>query len=113
MSGKHTDPLYLANARLVRAQVRHDWRFGNEVRCWRGGDVLEPGQPFDVGHINPDEPPTRDNLAPECRRHNRSEGGRRGAAITNARRSDRQPRPGREPRRDLRSTSTKTGLAPW
>ncbi|WP_270353441.1 hypothetical protein [Microbacterium testaceum] len=113
MTGKHSDPEYLANARLVRAQVRQAWRFGTEVRCWRKGCPIEPGQPFDVGHLDPDGGHGRDNLAPECRPCNRSDGGRRGAAITNARRRDRQPRPARQPRRDLRSTATRSGLAPW
>ncbi|KQR86838.1 hypothetical protein [Microbacterium sp. Leaf179] len=113
MSGKHTDPLFLANARLVKAQVKRDHRFGNEVRCWRRGCLIEPGQPWDVGHLDPDGGHERSNLAPECRRCNRSEGGKRGAAITNARRSDRRPRPTRQPLRDLRSSTTRGGLAPW
>ena len=90
MSTKHTDPTFLA--RIVRSQVRRAWRFGEDVHCWRGGEVIPPGAPFDVGHLDPDAAPTMGNLAPECPRHNRSEGGRRGAAITNGKtRTTRAP----------------------
>lgn len=111
MTGKHSDPEYLANARLVRAQVRRDWKYGIEVRCWRRGEVIEPGAPFDVGHLDPDGGHARDNLAAECRRCNRSDGGRRGAAITNARQRARRPRTATPPRVFRRPPST--GLAPW
>lgn len=107
MTSKHRDPEYLANARLVRAQVRRDWRLGIEVRCWRRGCPIEPGQPFDVGHLDPFGGHGRDNLAPECRRCNRSDGGRRGAALTNARRGARVATPRRMP------PASSAGLAPW
>lgn len=104
MSAKHQDPRYLRAARVLRAQVRASWRNGVEVYCWRRGPkcvrVIEPGTPFDAGHIDPDDP-TR--LAPECRPCNRGEGGRRGAAITNGRAA--RPRPVRP--------TTREGLAPW
>ncbi|WP_067194187.1 hypothetical protein [Microbacterium sp. XT11] len=102
MSGKHRDPEYLRNARIVRARVRACWRNGVEVRCWRTGRVIEPGTPFDVGHIDPDGGHAISNLAPETVRSNRSEGGRRGAAITNGR---TLAPPRRPPSRE--------GLAPW
>jgi hypothetical protein len=104
MTAKHTDPEYLANARIVRAQVRQAWRLGTEVRCWRRGCILEPGARFDVGHLDAHGGHGRENLAPECVRCNRSDGGRRGAAITNARRGEpRRPRP----------TVDRSRLAPW
>lgn len=105
MTEKHRDPEYLANARIVRARVRASWRMGSEVRCWRTGAVIEPGQRFDVGHIDPSAGHALSNLAPESVRSNRSEGGRRGAAITNARRGPQRPRPVRP--------ATTAGLAPW
>ena len=106
MTDKHRDPLYLKNARLVRARVRRDWRLGVEVTCWRRGCVLEPGCSFDVGHIDPTGGHEVSNLAPECVRCNRSEDGRRGAALTNAARGARMPRrPGRR--------TSSAGLAPW
>ncbi|HWU29258.1 MAG TPA: hypothetical protein VN041_09235, partial [Microbacterium sp.] len=83
MSSKHRDPEYLRNARIVRAQVRRAWRLGTEVRCWRCGRVIEPGMPFDVGHLDPDGGHGRSNLAPECVPCNRRDGGRMGAAVTN------------------------------
>lgn len=108
MTSKHRDPLYLSNARIVRARVRRQWKLGVEVRCWRTGRVLEPGSPFDVGHIDPDGGHELSNLAPESVRSNRSEGGRRGAAITNARRGALPSRPA--PTTVRRGGS---GLAPW
>ncbi|GAB6857862.1 hypothetical protein [Microbacterium xylanilyticum] len=106
MTDKHRDPLYLANARIVRARVRRDWRHGTEVRCWRRGCPIEPGSRFDVGHLDPDGGHALSNLAPECVRCNRSDGGRRGAALTNARRAG-QPAPRSAP------TTPTAGLAPW
>lgn len=89
MTSKHRDPQYLANARIVRAQVKRAHRFGDDVDCWRCGRPIPPGARFDVGHLDPDAPPTLDNLMPEHVRCNRSVGGRAGAAITNAMRSTR------------------------
>ncbi|WP_288967661.1 hypothetical protein [uncultured Microbacterium sp.] len=106
MTEKHRDPEYIRNAKIVRARVRRAWRLGQDVHCWRTGRILIPGRPFDVGHIDPDGGHSISNLAPESVKSNRSEGGRRGAAITNAaRRASRSVPP---PRR--RSTE---GLAPW
>lgn len=109
VTGKHTDPEYLTNARIVRGQVRRAWRLGSEVRCWRCGRVLEPGAPFDVGHLDADGGPARSNLAPECRPCNRRDGGRRGAAITNARRA----RSTSTTRAVPRGRAGGDGLAPW
>jgi hypothetical protein len=108
MTAKHQDPEYLANARLVRAQVRQAWRYGTEVRCWRRGCVIEPGARFDVGHLDEHGGHGRDNLAAECVRCNRSHGGKLGARITNARRaSTPRPAPPRPARVD------RGRLAPW
>ena len=104
MTKKHLDPEYLSNARIVRARVRQAWRNGVEVNCWRKGEPIEPGRPFDVGHIDPTAGHSISNLAPECVRCNRSEGGRRGAAITNG----RAARPLPSVRR-----ASREGLAPW
>jgi hypothetical protein len=97
VTDKHRDPVFLRNARIIRAQVARAWRLGEDVRCWRCSRVLEPGSPYDVGHINPAGGPGLENLAPEHRhrvggcRGNRSAGGQLGAAITNARRSSSTP----------------------
>ncbi|KKX96699.1 hypothetical protein [Microbacterium sp. Ag1] len=104
MTDQHRDPEYVANARLVRAQVHLAWRHGDDVYCWRRGELLQPGQPFDVGHLVAGAGHARSNLAPECRRCNRSEGGRRGAAITNGRAARVLP--------SVRRAS-REGLAPW
>lgn len=109
MTDKHRDPEYIKNAKIVRARVRREWRLGQDVRCWRTGRVLVPGRPFDVGHIDPDGGHSIANLAPETVKSNRSEGGRRGAAITNARKA--RPRPTTAPRRSWKSSAE--GLAPW
>lgn len=108
MTSKHRDPLYLSNARIVRARVRRSWKLGTEQHCWRCGRVLEPGAPFDVGHLDPDGGHELSNLAPECVRCNRSDGGRRGAAITNAQRGARMPRTATPA-----SRRGGAGLAPW
>lgn len=105
MTSKHRDPEYIRNAAVVRARVRRDWKLGVEVRCWRRGCPIHPGQRFDVGHLDPNGGHGLSNLAPECVRCNRSEGGRRGAALTNARRSGAA-------RQSVRPAST-AGLAPW
>lgn len=89
MTAKHRDPLYLANARIVRAQVKRAWRYGGDVDCWRCGRLIAPGTPFDVGHLDDQAPADLENLMPEHRRCNRSAGGRAGAAITNAMRGAR------------------------
>lgn len=107
VTDKHRDPEYIRNAKLVRAQVRRQWKLGEDVRCWRTGRPIMPGMPFDVGHLDPNGGHALSNLAPETVRSNRSEGGRRGAAITNARRgATARPLP------SARRTS-REGLAPW
>lgn len=105
MTTKHRDPEYLANARIVRAQVRAAWRHGQDVYCWRTGKLLVPGRPFDVGHLDPNGGNAISNLAPETVHSNRSEGGRRGAAITNGRAARPLPPP--------RRMTSREGLAPW
>lgn len=87
MTVKHTSPEWRKTVRIVRAQTRAAWARGDEVTCWRHGHVLDPEQPYDVGHIDPNGGEGVDNAAPECRKGNRSHGGRMGAAKTNAKRS--------------------------
>ena len=107
MTDKHRDPEYIHNAGIVRRRVKRQWKHGAEVRCWRRGCPIHPGQPFDVGHLDPNGGHALSNLAPECRRCNRSEGGRRGAALTNARRGGAaRPRPTVRP-------ASSAGLAPY
>lgn len=92
MTAKHQSRQYVRNARLVRQQVAAAHRLGDPVQCWRGGGLIRPGQPFDVGHRNPAGGEGTDNLAPEhrhrqpgCCKGNRSDGGTIGARITNQR----------------------------
>lgn len=95
MSAKHRDPEYVANARIIRAQVASKRRGGIEVRCWRCGHEIDPEQRFDVGHIDENAGHGLGNLAPEHRYKttrcigNRAHGGRLGAA----RRAQGKPRP--------------------
>jgi hypothetical protein len=100
---KHRDPLYLRNARIVRAQVRRAWAHGLDLRCNRCGRPIEPATRFDVGHLDPDGGHEPSNLAAEHVRCNRSEGGRRGAAIAN----------GKAKRPAVTRRSSSEGLAPW
>ena len=106
MSAKHSDPVFLVNRRIIQSQVKRAWRHGEDVRCWRCHRVIPTGSPFDVGHLDPDGGHGLENLAPEHTKCNRSEGGRRGAAITAANRGARRPR-------DRRPPTTRAGLAPW
>lgn len=86
MTAKHRSPEWRKTCRIIRAQVAQLHRRDEDAECWRHGDAIQPGQPYDVGHLNPNGGEGIDNAAPECRRGNRSHGGRIGAAITNARR---------------------------
>jgi hypothetical protein len=98
MTEKHRTSEYQHNSRLRRAQVKAQHRLGEPVPCWRGRGAIFPGQPFDVGHVNPHGGEGLGNLAPEHRHRvagccdgNRREGGRIGAQITNHRtRPDRE-----------------------
>ncbi|GMM94750.1 hypothetical protein [Microbacterium sp. MTN4-26] len=86
-SAKHASPEWRRTVRTIRAQVRQAYERGEPVMCWRHGDEIPEGVPFDVGHLQPLGGEGIDNAAPECRRGNRSHGGRMGAAKTNAKRS--------------------------
>jgi hypothetical protein len=91
MTSKHSAPEYQRNARIIRGRVRTMHRRGESVPCWRCRRAILPGQPFDVGHRDPNGGHGLDNLAPEHRHKtascvgNRADGGRMGAAITNHR----------------------------
>lgn len=89
MSEKHTSAEWHRTTRTIRAQVKRAWERGDEVTCWRHGHVIPEGAPYDVGHMDPHGGESVNNAAPECRSGNRSHGGRMGAQITNARRSNR------------------------
>lgn len=57
--------------------------------CWRCGRILTKDDKWTVGHIEARDDGGGDNAsnyAPECPRCNYSDGGKRGAAITNGRR---------------------------
>lgn len=86
MTAKHQTPEWRKTVRHVRAQVRLAWKREDPVTCWRHGDEIPPGAPYDVGHITRHGGEGIDNAAPECRHGNRSHGGKVGARITNARR---------------------------
>lgn len=87
MSAKHATPQWRRTCRIVRAQVALAHRRGEDVHCWRCGHLIEEGQRYDVGHLNPNGGEGLDNAAPEHRHENRSHGGRMGARLTNARRA--------------------------
>ncbi len=89
MSAKHSDPLYRANARLVRQQVARARRFGDDVICHRCGRPIDEHAKFDVGHIDEHGGHERANLAAEHVGCNRRHGGRLGAAISNRSRGAR------------------------
>lgn len=108
MTAKHADPLYRKNAAIIRKQARHTWSMGGDVECWRCGNPIEPGQLFDVGHIDAGGGHELANLHAEHRfktgrcQGNRAAGGRLGAAITN-RRAATTPA----------TVKTTKGLLPW
>jgi hypothetical protein len=97
MTRKHAAPEYQRNARTIRTQTKRQLGYGNPVPCWRCGQAIMPGMPFDVGHINPHAGHSLSNLAPEHRYRtggcggNRAIGGSQGAAITNSRRVTVEP----------------------
>lgn len=86
MTALHADPVYMRNARTVRARTNADHKAGRPVWCQRCGREITPGQRFDVGHrIDASRGGTHDlsNLGPEHRGENRSAGGKLGASKTN------------------------------
>lgn len=90
MTDKHQTPEWRRTCKIVRTQVAQAHARGDDVPCWRCGYLIEPGQRYDVGHLNPNGGEGIDNAAPEHRGENRSHGGRLGARITNTRRKARQ-----------------------
>ena len=94
----------------VAADLRAYWTRQIEAAgvwpCWRCGRWLTLDSPWHVGHVvdrmdgGPDIPA---NTRPECAKCNTRAGGKRGAAITNARR--RKP--------STSSAPTKGNTLPW
>ncbi len=91
MSAKHQTAEYRRNARIVRQRVASAHRAGRPVSCWRCNRPIQPGQPYDVGHLPGAIGSSPTELAPEHRHRtgqcvgNRAAGAKLGAAITNAR----------------------------
>lgn len=86
MSQAHRDPLYMRNARIIRAATNAAHRRGDSVLCIGCGRDIQPGQRFDVGHrIDASRGGSHDleNLGPQHRGENRSAGGKLGALKTN------------------------------
>ncbi len=84
MGAKHRTAEYQRNARTIRKRVKAQHAAGRAVACWRCPRPIMPGQKFDVGHRTGARGSALHELAPEHRGENRAEGGRRGAALTNA-----------------------------
>ena len=93
MSAKHQTPEYRRNAAVVRRRVQADHRRGRNALCWRCRGPIRLGDAFDVGHLPGAVRSRLEELAPEHRHAvgqcpgNRADGGRQGAALTNARRA--------------------------
>lgn len=97
MSRHHRTAHHTARAAKLRPRVQAQINAGT-VACWRCGQPILPGQPWDLGHMvdladggNPND------MRPEHRHRtggcpgNRSAGGQRGAALTNShRRTERR-----------------------
>lgn len=90
MTEKHQKPEWRKTVRIIRQQVKQAWARGDDVTCWRHGHIIPAGAPYDVGHVTRHGGEGIDNAAPECRRGNRSHGGKVGARITNTRRQAKQ-----------------------
>lgn len=85
MTRKHHTAEYQRNAPIIRKRVKAQHAAGQAVRCWRCPRPIMPGDAFDVGHLPGARGSAMHEMAPEHRGENRADGGRRGAAITNAR----------------------------
>ena len=90
MTSKHQDPQWRRTVKLIRSQVAQAYARGDEVLCWRCGQEIPPGTPYDVGHIDRlSDDNSVENAAPEHRTQtgkcvgNRNHGGHIGASITN------------------------------
>lgn len=84
MKGNTTARGYGAEHQRLRAYWAPQVAAGRVV-CWRCGEVIRPGEPWDLGHNDADRTKYE---GPEHRgRCNRSVGGRKGAEVTNARRA--------------------------
>jgi hypothetical protein len=88
MSAIHRTKEWAALSRLVRART-----FLPAV-CVGCGGIIQPGEPFDIGHIldaalYPDQALNAANVGPQHRGENRRAGGRQGARIVNQQRKRR------------------------
>ncbi|ATO17825.1 hypothetical protein CO540_13250 [Micromonospora sp. WMMA2032] len=64
--------------------LRKQWKpkvDAGQVDCWRCGDPIQPGRPWDLGHDDDDRSQYR---GPEHRTCNRRAGGANGAQVANA-----------------------------
>lgn len=96
MTRSHSDPEYIRNARIVRKVTNARLARGEQVTCVNRGDLIHPGQRFDVGHIRgiaAGGDHSLSNLGAAHRRCNRGDGGRAGAAarFVSSRRARRLP----------------------
>jgi hypothetical protein len=83
----------------IATKARRYWasRVANgDVQCWRCGKLIDPAQPWDVGHlvdIAAGGPLELANTAPECRGPNRAAGARLGTRNRVARNQARRDEP--------------------
>jgi hypothetical protein len=73
---------YGAAHQALRRRLAPDVTAGN-VACWRCGQPIQPGQPWDLGHDDADRSQYR---GPEHRAHNRAAGARKGNQMRGQRR---------------------------
>lgn len=72
MSGRHRDPSRYGNQhKILRKQWARVLASGTPVYCGRGGELLDPDQPWDLDHLESGE------SRPSCATHNRGAPGLR------------------------------------
>jgi hypothetical protein len=74
---------YGSQHRAERAKWEHSVASGNAI-CWRCAQPIVPTDSWDLGHDDDDRTKYK---GPEHTRCNRAAGGRKGAAVTNTKRS--------------------------
>ena len=65
---------YTGTHRKLRNQLQRRMDLGELFDCWRCGEPIQPGEPFDLGHDDLDRSIWR---GPEHRRCNRATSGRK------------------------------------